>query len=96
MTVTLPEAGDIRDRWLTRDEVAQLLRHAEPHIRRFIILSIYTGRRAATILDLIWTRVDLDSGKIRFRADGQAETNKRRGRIRMPRQLKAHLRRWSA
>ncbi|WBU51873.1 site-specific integrase [Paracoccus sp. SCSIO 75233] len=94
--VTLPKSGEVRDRWLTRDEVAQLLRHAEPHIRRFIILAIYTGRRAATILDLIWTRVDLDANLIRFRADGQAETNKRRGRVRIPRQLKAHLRRWSA
>lgn len=93
--VTLPEAGEVRDRWLTRDEVARLLRHAEPHIRRFIILSIYTGRRASAILELIWPRVDLEAGAIRFRADGQAETNKRRGRIRIPRQLKGHLRRWS-
>ncbi|SFN84530.1 Site-specific recombinase XerD [Thioclava dalianensis] len=94
IAVTLPEAGEPRDRWLTRKEVAALVWCAEPHVRRFIILSIYTGRRASAILELIWTRVDLDTGVIRFRAEGQAETNKRRGRIRAPRQLRGHLLRW--
>lgn len=93
--VTLPKAGPPRDRWLTRSEVARLLRHASPHVRRFIILSIYTGRRASAVLDLTWTRVDLDARVIRFREESQTENNKRRGRIRMPRQLAGHLSRWS-
>lgn len=92
--VTLPAAGTSRDRWLTRAEVARLIRYAEPHTRRFIIVSIYTGRRASAVLDLTWPRVDLDAGLIRFRGEGQAETNKRRGRIRIPRQLRGHLHRW--
>jgi len=58
------------------------------------MLSLYTGRRATAVLDLTWTRVDLEHGVIRFRAEGEAETNKRRGRVRIPRQLAAHLRRW--
>lgn len=95
ISVTLPNAGEIRDRWLTRAEVARLLWNAEPHIRRFILLSIYTGRRASAVLDLIWPRVDIEAGTIRFRADGQTETNKRRGRISIPRQLRGHLRYWS-
>ncbi len=95
ISVSLPEEGVPRDRWLTRDEVARLLRCAEPHVRRFILLSIYTGRRASAILELTWTRVDLDRGVIRFREDGQAETNKRRGTIKAPRQLRGHLIRWS-
>lgn len=94
ISVPLPEAGEVRERWLTRDEVARLLWNAEPHIRRFILISIYTGRRASAVLELIWTRVDLEGGKIRFRADGETETNKRRGRINIPRQLWGHLRRW--
>ena len=81
---------------MTREEVARLIYHAEPHIRRFIIVSVYTGRRASAVLELIWSRVDLDAGLIRFRAEGEAETNKRRGRIRIPRQLVGHLRRWSS
>jgi integrase len=92
--VSLPDAGVPRDRWLTRSEAAKLLRAAAPHVRRFILISLYTGRRATAVLDLTWTRVDLDQGVIRFRAEGQAETNKRRGRVRIPRQLAAHLRRW--
>jgi integrase len=92
--VTLPKAGEPRERWLTRAEAAKLLRAAAPHVRRFILISLYTGRRASAVLDLTWTRVDLEAGVIRFRAEGAAETNKRRGRVRIPRQLAAHLRRW--
>lgn len=93
--VALPSAGTSRDRWLTRSEVARLLRHAAPHVRRFIVLAIYTGRRAGALLELTWARVDLDAGTIRFAVDGATETNKRRGRGKMPRQLRAHLARWS-
>lgn len=92
--VTLPQAGAVRERWLTTSEVARLLYHAAPHVRRFIVLSIYTGRRAGAILDLTWTRVDLENKLIRFREDGEAETNKRRGRVNIPRQLFAHICRW--
>jgi integrase len=92
--VVLPKAGEARDRWLTRAEAAKLLRCAAPHVRRFILLSLYTGRRASAVLDLTWTRVDLERGGIRFRAEGAAETNKRWGQVRIPRQLARHLRRW--
>jgi integrase len=92
--VSLPKTGEPRDHWLTRAEVAKLLRAAAPHVRHFILLSLYTGRRASAVLDLTWPRVDLDHGLIRFRVEGEAETNKRRGRVRIPRQLSAHLRRW--
>jgi integrase len=91
--VTLSKAGDPRDRWLTRSEVARLLRAAAPHVRRFILISLYTGRRASAVLDPTWTRVDLDAGVIRFKADGAVETNKRRGRVRI-RRLALHLRHW--
>jgi integrase len=96
ISVSLPDEGAPRDRWLTRGEAAKLLRCAEPHVRRFILLSLYTGRRASAILELTWTRVELDRGTIRFRDAGEAETNKRRGAIRIPRQLRGHLSRWVA
>ena len=94
IAVSLPAAGQPRDRWLERAEIAALIRHAEPHVRRFILLAIYTGRRASAILELTWARVDTGAETIRFREDGQAETNKRRGRIRMPRQVRAQLSCW--
>ena len=81
--VTLPNGGKYRDRWLTRSEAARLLSAASPHTRRFIVLSLYTGRRATAVLDLTWPRVDLEGNSIRFRAEGKVETNKRRGRVRI-------------
>lgn len=95
ISVTLPEAGEISERWLTRQEAAKLLYHAAPHVRRFILLSLYTGRRMAAVLDLTWTRVDLDAGLIRFKGADEVETNKRRGNARIPRQLRTHLTRWA-
>ncbi|MEM7695305.1 MAG: tyrosine-type recombinase/integrase [Pseudomonadota bacterium] len=92
--VTLSASGEPRDRWLTRKETADLLRAAAPHARRFILISIYTGRRMSAVLELTWTRVDLETGRVRFQADGVHETKKRRGSVRVPRQLLAHLRRW--
>ena len=92
--VKLPAEAVPRDRWLTRSEAARLVRAASPHVRRFILLSLYTGRRATAVLDLTWTRVDLERGVIRFRPEGEAETNKRRGRAPIARQLAGHLRRW--
>ncbi len=96
ISVPLPAAGEPRDRWLTRSEAARLLRAASPHVRRFILLSLYTGRRMSAVLQLTWTRVDFEAGVIRFRGEGEAETKKRRGRAKIVRQLGAHLRRWKA
>ncbi len=80
--------------WLTPDDLWRLLRAASPHARRFVLLSIYTGRRMSAVLDLTWTRVDLSAGLIRFKVEGERETQKRRGAVRIPRQLHARLRRW--
>ena len=53
--VTLPAMGVERDRWLTRSEAAKLLRAAAPHVRRFILISLYTGlgelRPCSTYMD---------------------------------------------
>lgn len=93
--MTRPPPSQSRDRWLTRNEVAALLRAASPHARRFILISVYTGRRISAVLELTWARVDLDAGHIRFKTDGGGvETKKRRGAVRIPRQLHAHMRRW--
>lgn len=37
--VELPETGAIRDRWLSRTELAALLNSASPHVRRFILIA---------------------------------------------------------
>lgn len=99
--VTLPPSAPARDRWLSRDEVAALLRASPPHLRRFILVALATGRRMRAILALRWTpavgtwgHADVHAGVFRFLPRGQSETRKRRGACRMTRTIRAHARRW--
>lgn len=97
--VLLPPRNEARDRWLTREEAARLLwaaRHTE-HLKRFILLGLYTGSRSSVIRRLQWSWIDFDTGTMRRRAKGVAETkNKRTPPIRIPRKLLPFLRRWKA
>lgn len=99
--VTLADAGDPRDRWLTRDEAARLLHAASPHLRRAILISLATGTRISAVLALRWTPsvtsgwADVEAGIIHRRGRAEAETKKRRGSVRMTRGLQAHMRRWA-
>ena len=97
--------GAPRDRWLTRDEVARLLRAAyrnskSRHLARFILVAVYTGTRSEAILRLRFMPhtaggwVDTDAGRMYRRGAGVAETKKRQPPIPIPRPLLAHLRRW--
>lgn len=63
--VVLPDKGEPRTRWLTRDEVARLIweawryrenptenfagRKSRQHVARFILLAVYTGTRAGAV-----------------------------------------------
>lgn len=97
LAVELPEAPEPRDRWLTRREVACLLREAlhSPLVRHylplFILIALYTGRRKQAILSLRWSQVNLDEGWINF--EQGRRTNKRKGGVRIPPRLLPHLRR---
>ena len=97
VAVELPEAPEPRDRWLTREEAARLLRAAlhNPYVRLylplFILIGLYTGRRTQAILGLRWTQVDLCAGWINF--EQGRRTKKRKGGIRIPPRLLPHLRR---
>lgn len=72
------------------------------HLRRFILIGLYTGTRHNVMRVLLWEEamdqawVDLDRGMIYRRGRGERETNKRRPVVRLPRRLLAHLRRWRA
>lgn len=96
--VDLPDRPPPRDRWLTRQEAARLIRRAcTPQARLylplFILLGLYTGRRKEAILSLRWPQVDLNAQTIDFEISGRRRTNKRRGVVRIPPRLLPHLKR---
>jgi integrase len=95
--VTLPARAPARERWLTRNEAARLLRAARhtSHLARFILLGLYTGNRPGATLGLTWDRVDLAHGVMYRRATGKAEdARKRTPPVRLGKRILTHLRRW--
>lgn len=71
------------------------------HLRRFILISLYTGSRSGVTMRLMWKPspvdpwVDLEAGAI-YRS-GKRETvarNKRRPVVKLPHRLCTHLERW--
>jgi integrase len=94
--VQLPQSPESRDRWLTRQEAARLIRasptqKARLYMPLFILIGLYTGRRKEAILSLRWPQVDLDARRIDFEIAGRRKTKKRRGVIPIPPRLLPHL-----
>jgi integrase len=95
--IWLPPRPEPRARWLTRSEVAKLLWAArrQQHLKRFILVGIYTGSRSKNILGLRWDMIDLVAGTMRRRPYGVSESKtKRAPLVRLGRRILAHLRRW--
>jgi integrase len=77
--VWTPQGSAPRERFLTREELEQLLdRVTTPHVRLFIILAIATGARMSAILELRWEQVDFKHRTINFNSPTREQTNKRR------------------
>lgn len=107
--VTLPPKAEVRERWLTRQEVAWLIRAARAlnrdgrHLQWFILDGVNTGSRKATILAMhlgtpstIGGDVNLETGVMHRSPIGAKETKKRRRSARLPDRYLAHLRRRAA
>ena len=103
--VRLPAKPPARDRWLSRDEAARLLRAAyrnpkARHVARFILVALYTGTRSDAILNLRFMPsteggwCDVQAGTMHRRGVGVVESKKRQPPIPIPRPLLAHLKRW--
>lgn len=80
--LSIPKAA-ARERWLTRNEAAKLLRSMRSerrarHLVLFTRLALYTGARSGAILDLTWDRVDLERGMIWYPLPGRQQATKRR------------------
>jgi integrase len=92
-----PKDNPPKDRWLTKTEAARLLNAARPyqHLRRAILLQLYTGSRPGVILALRWDQVDLKAGILRRLPRGAAQDDKKRSPpVRLGRRITAHLKRW--
>jgi integrase len=93
-----PKFDNRKDRWLTRSEVAALLRAARKNPRArgylplFILLGIYTAARHSAILSLKWSQVDLDAGLLDLHTKGEERTNKGKALIPIPKRLMTFLR----
>jgi integrase len=93
----LPESNPPKDRWLTRSEAARLLNAARPHLhlRRMILLQLYTGSRPGVVLAMRWDQIDLTSGVMHRVARGARQDRKKRAPpVKLGRRILAHLRRW--
>lgn len=101
----LPDKPAARDRWLTVQEVAALVRVAyrnprTRHLARYILIAVRTGTRSDAILRLQFMPnttggwVDLERGLMFRRGIGEAESKKRTPPIPIPAKLLHHLRRW--
>jgi integrase len=101
--LTLPPKPPSRERWLSRNEAAQILwasrstGKAKYHLPIFILIGLYTGARKEAILSLQWQPntvggwVDLENSLIDFNPVGRIASNKRRSRIPIPRRLVTFL-----
>ncbi len=90
-----PQESGPRDRWLTRSEVARLLKATRPYryLRRLVLLQLYTGSRPGVILALQWKQVDLAAGVLVRKLEPQPR-NKKSPNVRLGRRIIGHLRRW--
>lgn len=77
--VPLPRKNPPRDRFLTKEECAALLRGCvESHVALFIIIALNTGARPGAILELEWRQVDLKGRRINLNPPNRPETDKGR------------------
>lgn len=92
-----PKANPPRERWLTRPEAARFLFHARryQHLRRMILLGLYTGSRPGVVLKLTWDQIDFRSEIMhRVPIGAKQDEKKRAPKVRLGNRILAHLRRW--
>ena len=90
--------GEGRPRW-RRLGAAAIANRA--HLRRFIIIGLYSGSRPGVTPKLLWHEsptqawVDIEAGRIFRRGKAEREhRTKRRTMVTMPKRLLAHMQRW--
>jgi integrase len=94
--VVLPEKSENKDQWLTREQQAKFLWAARrmEHLKRFLIVSWYTGSRSGVVFGLTWDMIDEKTAYMRRKPHGARKTKKRAPPIRIGARLLSHLKRW--
>lgn len=93
----MPQGNPPKERWLTRSEAARLLWAARryQHMRRMILLGLYTGSRPGVLLGLHWDQIDFESGVMSRTKAGKAQDRRKRApKVKLGWRILAHLRRW--
>jgi integrase len=93
----MPPQNPPKERWLTRDEAARLLWAARryQHMRRLILLGLYTGSRPGVILALRWDQIDLKAEVMTRTPHGRVQDKKKKApKVKIGRRLLVHLKRW--
>lgn len=85
-------------RWVRPSNTARTNRM---HLRRFILISLYTGSRSSVTTEALWTEsptnpwANVDGGVMYRRARGtRDQRTKRRPVVKFPKRLLAHMARW--
>lgn len=92
-----PPPNPPRERYLTKSEAARFLFHARrhQHLRRMILIGLYTGSRPGVILKLKWDQIDFRNGVMsRVPLGAKQDEKKRAPKVKLGRRILAHLRRW--
>lgn len=80
--IPLPQRPKPRDHFLTKTEALRLLEHAHAaHVRLFIALALTTAGRMSAILELEWSRVNLERRLIDLRVPDRDDTPKGRALV---------------
>lgn len=74
----LPPEPPALDRWLSKHEVAALLREADARTRLFLWIALATGARRNAIETLEWDQVDFETRVIHLLKAGEPQTSKKR------------------
>lgn len=93
-----PPRPEPRERWLTRSEVAKLIRAARAswwareHLPLFILCAYYLAARKEAILSLRWPQVDFERGRVDLNPPDRPRTSKGRPTLPIPNRLMRFLR----
>ena len=83
-----------RQRWLTLDEEAELLKNCDHQLKTLVMLALDTGFRASELRSLSWQSIDFQHGNIAV-ASGYTKNGEPRNNP-MTRRLEEALRQWKA